>query len=88
MTGEYSSRNISNSQCTETKTFKSSFPVSVPAGKIYRGSAKVNNPEVEVPYEGTIYFEGEITKIEYGTYRGGAEMYELIWEINDITDEV
>ena len=41
-----------------------------------------------MPYHGIIYFEGEVTKNESGTYvYEAADEYDLRWVINDITSQ-
>lgn len=70
---------------SESKTWTATFPVNVPAGKVFSAIASVKRAELVVPYVGTVYFEGTtITKKVYGTYKG-VDVFNMHYTVKDIT---
>ena len=43
---------------SESTSFTTSSPVSVPGGKVYEGVATIKSTKMTIPYTGLVYFEG------------------------------
>ena len=54
---------------SKTSTFTASSPINVPPGKVYQGTATIKQTLMNIPYTGTVHFEGTtVTKAVSGIY--------------------